>query len=278
MTDDGRMCKAERLALAGAIAPVLRASAKKARRIAVVDKDGNVTGYRTLGEVQEALLAAKKIELEVEESVRPPDRLCESCGLYFRIPMKVGGIPRFCSKCTRSGQMGGHCAEAGCNNLIQKRAKICRVCFFAKAAQKRKKCETSDCPELVGERSRHCSRCAKNRKETNPANSYCACGSRKNKTSSQCKTCCEKATRKTCVTCGVRATGSSGKCRACWLAGVKVEGSKSQSLGKRKGYESTCVSCNSACLQSRKAKRNGSPPRCRACFLSAARLGRPEVA
>ena len=102
MNDSGDLNKAERLALAGAVAPVLRdgAAKAKARRVKIVGKDGKVVRVGTLAEVQEGLLAAKKIELEVEDGVRPKEILC-ACGAVRKVPKK-GVLPKQCRKCQKS--------------------------------------------------------------------------------------------------------------------------------------------------------------------------------
>lgn len=99
--------KAERLAVASAIAPVLRATseATKRRRVAVVDAEGNVVGYRTLAEVQEKLLEAKKLELEVDDGVRPKELMCRQCGSIFIIGSR-GPQPGLCNGCKR-----GRCVQ-----------------------------------------------------------------------------------------------------------------------------------------------------------------------
>lgn len=97
---EGPRNKAERLALAGAVAPTLRNNAAKAkdRKVAKLDKDGNVVGYTTLAKVQEALLAKEKIELAVQDGVRPKKIFCETCGVPFA-PPKKGFANRVCRKC-----------------------------------------------------------------------------------------------------------------------------------------------------------------------------------
>lgn len=81
------MNKAQRLAVAGVVAPHLREQSDKAakRRVARVDKDGNVVGYTTLAEVQRALLERQKIELEVIDGVRPKEIVCAQCGRADRV-------------------------------------------------------------------------------------------------------------------------------------------------------------------------------------------------
>ena len=100
--------KAERLAVAAAVAPTLRSQSDKAkaRRVALVDAEGKVTGYSTLGEVQKSLLKAREIELEVADGVRPKEVICRACGKTVKVPRK-GGIPAACMKSCAT------CADCG---------------------------------------------------------------------------------------------------------------------------------------------------------------------
>lgn len=88
MSDDSdiKMNKAERLAIAGAVAPYVREGAEKnrQRRVALVDKDGNVTGYTTLADAQKAILERAKIEIAVVEGNRPEKTICTVCGCVMR--------------------------------------------------------------------------------------------------------------------------------------------------------------------------------------------------
>ena len=83
-------CKAERLAVAGQVAPALRANVgeAKARRVAITDADGNVVGYRTLADVQTALLERQSIEIQVDDGVRPKTVMCGVCGKPKAVPVR----------------------------------------------------------------------------------------------------------------------------------------------------------------------------------------------
>lgn len=106
--------KAERLAVAGQIAPSLRAAPD--RRVALTDAEGSVTGYTTLKEVQRQLLERAKIELEVEGR-RPEHVLCKACGTFFRPKKQRGGcVPTFCNAC-----------KIGCPRCARRKC-ICLVC------------------------------------------------------------------------------------------------------------------------------------------------------
>lgn len=91
--------KAERLEVAGAIAPSLRESATqdRVRRVARVDAEGNVVGYVSLHEVKKALLKKKEIEIDVV-GVRQREVMCKECGLPFPVTKKHG-TPTRCPKC-----------------------------------------------------------------------------------------------------------------------------------------------------------------------------------
>ncbi len=102
MTEE--MNKAERLAVAGYVAPRMRGDSERtaSRRVARVDKDGKVVGYTTLAEVQKALLRARAIEIEVVDGTRPDEAICERCGLPAKVRARArveGGTIR-CDKCT----------------------------------------------------------------------------------------------------------------------------------------------------------------------------------
>ena len=94
----GPESRAERLALAGAVAPTLRAAQE--RRIARVDADGNVVGYTTHKRLAESLLARQQIEIAVVEGVRPKTVMCEVCGLPAKV-LKVGAVSKGHSRCMK---------------------------------------------------------------------------------------------------------------------------------------------------------------------------------
>lgn len=98
---DDEWTKAERLAVAGIVAPRLRSQSERAakRRVALVDKDGNVVRYTSLAEVQQAVLLQKKIELEVVEGRRQTAIVCEECGAVEKINTKARRQKR-CRKCS----------------------------------------------------------------------------------------------------------------------------------------------------------------------------------
>lgn len=97
----GRMTKANRLALAGVVAPVLRSQDARTarRRVKVYDRaTGEVVREISLVEAQKGLLATAKIELEVQPDERPTHVSCELCGRV--LPVEKGRVP---PKACRSG-------------------------------------------------------------------------------------------------------------------------------------------------------------------------------
>lgn len=108
------MNKAQRLVLAGAVAPSLRGASEKTknRRVGRVDAEGRVVGYTTLGEVQKALLLERQIELEPADGVRPKEVVCTNCGRTILIHTS-GTIPRVCPRgCDL------RCATDDCQNTV----------------------------------------------------------------------------------------------------------------------------------------------------------------
>lgn len=165
--------KAERLALAGQIAPVLRDQTPGAiaRRVARVDSNGNVVGYTTIGEVQASLLRRQKIELAFEEGVRPTEVPCERCGAPVAV-RPTGRIPKVhaackighCSICLAETSRGksrcGTCVArirdrlcVGCANPLGRDAATrCRPCSdaFQKAAAERRRPKCIACGASTG--------------------------------------------------------------------------------------------------------------------------------
>jgi hypothetical protein len=92
--------KAERLAVAGVIAPVLRESEGHARerRVALVNASGEVTGYSSVSEVRRSILLRARIELDVQPGSRPKKTVCERCGCLIRVG-KTGKSPRWHRSC-----------------------------------------------------------------------------------------------------------------------------------------------------------------------------------
>lgn len=99
---DKRLTKVERLQAGGYVAPKLRKAkddaakgTKPQRRIAVVDKEGRVVGYRDLVDVTKKLAERAEIEFDVQPGVRPQTVLCEACNAIVKVRKKVA-VPRVC--------------------------------------------------------------------------------------------------------------------------------------------------------------------------------------
>lgn len=92
--------RAQRLALAGHVAPALRRGADVAaqRRVTVEARDGSVAGYTTVLEVQKALVAANEIEIQVLPDAAPVAVPCERCGLPIP-PKPMGSWRPICAAC-----------------------------------------------------------------------------------------------------------------------------------------------------------------------------------
>ena len=95
--DEEKMSKAQRLAIAAAVAPAL-SSTKPSRRISRVDSTGNIVGYISHIELARILLAKKKIEIEVVEGLRPKEAFCQDCGKIVSVP-KTGRPAKRCGPC-----------------------------------------------------------------------------------------------------------------------------------------------------------------------------------
>ena len=115
MTLHNEMTGAQRLALAAAEAPILRNASEKtlARRVALVDKDGNVTGYTSGREVLKGLARVQELEHAVEG--RPKTVVCKNCGKSLKVGRSK--IPLVCRQgCERT------CSVVGCNNTVSESA------------------------------------------------------------------------------------------------------------------------------------------------------------
>lgn len=102
------MKKIERLAIASYAAPRLRSA--HGRKVATLDKDGNIVRYVDLVDVQASLLGKEAIEFDVEGK-RPEKALCGRCGDIIDVPAR-GGLKCFCHACSaRPYKCGGGCGR-----------------------------------------------------------------------------------------------------------------------------------------------------------------------
>lgn len=95
------LSKAERLAIGGAVAPIVRTA--RARRITLVDKEGKPSGATTSIEVAKSLLARCEIEFSVQPGQRPEFVTCKRCGR----PVKVGDNGRIVTRCRSRAECRG---------------------------------------------------------------------------------------------------------------------------------------------------------------------------
>jgi hypothetical protein len=96
-----RLSKAERLALGGAVAPIVRTA--RARRITLVNKEGKPAGTTTSIEVAKSLLARCEIEFSVQPGKRPEFVTCKRCGR----PVKAGDNGRIVTRCRSRAECRG---------------------------------------------------------------------------------------------------------------------------------------------------------------------------
>lgn len=80
------LTKAERLAIGGAVAPIVRRAADAPRRVTIINKDGSPVGVTDSVNVAQSMLARADIEFSVQEGKRPEWVKCKTCGA----PVKVG--------------------------------------------------------------------------------------------------------------------------------------------------------------------------------------------
>jgi hypothetical protein len=96
-----RLNLAERLRLAGALAPALRDGSHKSktRRVKIIDKDGSLVRESNLAEVQQGILRTARIELDVVNGTKAREIICVRCGLLVKVPHGTGHAPKYCIRC-----------------------------------------------------------------------------------------------------------------------------------------------------------------------------------
>ena len=90
------LTKAERLAIGGAVAPVIRRQGGSWRKVTLVGKDGQPVGEATATDVAMGVLARADIEFGVADSTKATHRKCP-CGVPFRIKTNS----RWCGACRK---------------------------------------------------------------------------------------------------------------------------------------------------------------------------------
>jgi hypothetical protein len=165
MSDASLTCKAERLAVAATVAPSLR-GLRPARRIALVDADGHVTGYTTSKDVAAKLLERANIEIAVDDGVRPAAVVCVCCGRMISVRQGHGGtVPTRCSSCPN-----GRCLDCA-KPLGQFGATRCTDCYHLRRSERLARAcrrgheRTADNTRIRPDGSRECRLCSRARKE-----------------------------------------------------------------------------------------------------------------
>lgn len=103
--NEGPRSLAEKLAVAGAVAPVLRQRASKGRKVILTDANGKPVKEATDVDVAMGLLRRADIDFSVQPGERPKWVRCRLCGLPVEV--KSMGIVR--RRCIRKGS----CVDCG---------------------------------------------------------------------------------------------------------------------------------------------------------------------
>src|SRR5690348_3965150 len=110
--------KAERLAVAGALAPNLRANSDRLSRRVVHtwnQQTGEVTRHLTGVEAVEGILRTAEIEFDVRDGARPKNVVCEFCGRVVRVAKSRSIVPLACLPEDGGCHRQQTCAKAGCS-------------------------------------------------------------------------------------------------------------------------------------------------------------------
>lgn len=148
------MNKAERLAIAGQIAPILRSQGDKSKRkVKIVDKDGNIIGESTIGELQKQILKRAEIEFDVHEDKNPIYILCDICNkpiMFKTVTNNKGHSPKkrhpecykehrrlYSMHRRKQRDKLGLCIE--CGKKRENKTKYCSICLerYRKANKKK---------------------------------------------------------------------------------------------------------------------------------------------
>lgn len=179
MTEDPpKRSKVERLAVACALVPGVRAGAEAASRRLIhrVGNDGKTVGYIDGLSYQKAILARAQIEFDVQLDVRPKKVMCTQCGRPIEVA--VSGVPR----------------------------KKCDDCYHGRCID----CGTLRAGASRGAKHERCFECL--RKSWVQAQRYCTCGTR---LEARAKTgTCRPCTMQSVAAKG-RTEGAKGACVAC---------------------------------------------------------------
>jgi len=127
--------KAERLVVAGAVAPALRASPTKHARVTVVNVEGQIVGYTTRADLQKQILARAKIELDVVEGHRPDKTVCDVCG-RINVVQRIGQPRKRCEPCRK--MIWTTCGRCGRGRWNRTHTKMCPDCHREVRAERTK--------------------------------------------------------------------------------------------------------------------------------------------
>lgn len=105
--------KAERLAIGGAVAPIVRRQAMLPRKVTLVGKDGLPVGVATSTDVATSLLARNEIEFSVQDGERPEWVKCQTCARPIKVK-RSGVLPTTCRNKTHKCACGRPISTAGC--------------------------------------------------------------------------------------------------------------------------------------------------------------------
>lgn len=157
---DAKLSKVERIAIGGAVAPIVRRAADLPRKVTLVGKDGKPVGVTTSTEVAMSLLARSEIEFSVQEGKRPAYVKCKTCGRPVKVP-KFGTI-KYCVPRTH------HCVD--CGKPLMRRGmcqsgKRCLRCTSREKCNAMKRATTSEERSAV-RRSAHANRSPLERRKT----------------------------------------------------------------------------------------------------------------
>jgi hypothetical protein len=255
---EGPRNKAERLAIAGAVAPSVRAGAASARerRVGRLDSDGNVVGYTTLAEVQRALLERDRIEFDVDAE-RPARLVCPECG-GLMVAKRKGKERRRCDACTHP-----RCLTCGkrARSIKNQGTRETYVCWSCTAKSLRASAKA-------------------------PTYATCSdCGAQKARSSGQrCRPCASAAMaaviRHRCEDCSKpMKRRRAGRCLCLPCAHRRIAAMRKATARPR----ASCATCGAelgrgAMAPSAVKKRAGKPPQCGACRRARVARQRKEAA
>ncbi len=149
--DEPKMSKAERLALAGAVAPEMRRDAERLQRRKVIkynQQTEEVTGYTTGAEALKGVLRAIGIEFDVTGK-RPKMAICTRCGKPRKVKPNAP-VPKLCLDCVTPPcvDCGTKCRPQAGYGVGGKKNLRCNPCAW-KARRNRVPCAT--CGKELGQ-------------------------------------------------------------------------------------------------------------------------------